>query len=125
MDISDYIKFNPKRERDGLPSKVPVYRVYNRPLTILKWEIKSSQFADGSGSFVEITAQPLYGDTRIIRFNTGSKVIISQLEEITKAMNQRKVMDRTFTCVLRSYSNFIKLLPLNDEQTQPGKENSK
>lgn len=115
MDIGDYIKFKPKGADDGLPPKVPVFRMYNRPLRVLKWEIKPSRFADGSGCFAEITVETLDNRGETVRFNTGSQVVVSQLDEIAKAMNDQGVEgDRTFTCVLRSMGNFIKMYPLEE-----------
>lgn len=120
MDIGELIKFKPKGADDGLPPKVSIYRLYNRPVHVLKWEVKSSRFDDGSGQFAEVTVKILDNGEEV-RFNTGSRVIISQLEEVAKAMDAMgQEEDRTFTCVIKSMGNFVKMYPV--EQSKEAEE---
>ena len=113
MDIGDLIKFRPKGADDGLPPKVSIFRLYNRAIRVLQWEVRPSRFSDGSGEFAEITAEIL-DSAETVRFNTGSKVIVSQLIEIAKELDARKCEDRTFTCVVRSMGNFVKMYPVEE-----------
>ena len=116
MDIGELIKFKPKGADDGLPPKVSIYRLYNRPVHVLKWEVKSSRFDDGSGQFAEVTVK-IQDNGETVRFNTGSRVIISQLEEVAKAMDARCIEDdRTFECCIKSMGNFVKMYPTDDNK---------
>lgn len=114
MDIGDLIQFKPKGADDGKPPKVPVYRLYNRPIRVLAWTIQNSRFSDGSGEFAEVVCETLDGEKETLRFNAGSKVVCDELERVSEALNGIKPPpdDRSFTCVIRATGNFIKMYPL-------------
>ena len=114
MDIGDYIKFTSPEEARKRPPKVKVASLYNRPIRVTRWEIRSSRFADGAGEFAEVDCE-ISGTGEAVRFNTGSRVVISQLLEVAKAMDEAGADDRTFSCVIRAMGSFIKLFPALQE----------
>lgn len=117
MDISDFIQFKPKGADDGKPPKVSVHQLYNRPIRVISWHIQNSRFTDGSGEFAEVVCETLDGERGLVRFNTGSRVVCEQLVNVAKAMDacQPPLIDRSFTCVIKEISNFIKMFPLEEK----------
>lgn len=115
-DISDYINFQPKGTNDNRPPKINVNVILERPVRILKWQVKNSRFEDcPNGMYAEIEGEILSSGEQW-RFNTGSGVIIDQLHNIEKAMLKNGVTDKTFTCVFKRSNKCIKMFPGRENQ---------
>lgn len=112
VDIGKIIKFSARGSgKDKLP-KITINALLNLPIIVRKWHIESSRFSDGNpdGVFVEIELETL-NDARLWRMNTGSGVIISQLEEIKKA-----APDTEFQCIIRRSGKAYKMFPVEDQE---------
>lgn len=107
IDIGAIIKFRqPGEDASRLP-KISLNAILNVPVVVLKWESHNSRFRDGNpdGVFVELEIKMPDGNG--FRVNTGSTVIMSQLDEIAK-----EYPDGTeFTCVFKRYGKFYKMFP--------------
>ena len=115
MDISDLIKFRPPGADDGKPPKVKLAALFNRPVLVTGWTIQQSRFTDGSAFFAEVEVNTL--DTQeTVRFNTGSKVICDQLNEVSKELESRGAQERSFTAVIRSMGDFVKMFPCKESR---------
>ena len=109
VDIGTIIKFNPPGE-NKLP-KMAINGILNVPICVKRWRVDRSRFTDGNpdGLFVELEFA-VVSDGREYRTNTGSGVIISQLEEIEKAYPG----GTEFTCIIRRSGKCYKMFPAQD-----------
>lgn len=115
LDIGQIIKFNARGSgKDKLP-KITINVLLNLPIIVKKWHIEGSRFSDGNpdGVFVEMEIETLK-DGQQWRLNTGSGVIISQLDEIKKSAPN----ETEFQCVIKRSGKAYKMFPVEDCEVQ-------
>lgn len=110
-DISQYIDFSGEGR---LPSR-SIKSLLDKPCTVLGWQFLESHFSDGnpSGRYVQLRVEL---DAGIFIVNTGSAIVMSQLEQIRKAKEDagESVMD--FTCMVKRCGKGVKMYPLDWER---------
>lgn len=112
VDIGEIIKFQSKSDVENRLPKITINAVLNIPILVRKWKIENSRFTDGNpdGQFVELELR--LPDGGEFRLNTGSGVIISQLDEI-----RRSYPDGTeFECVIRRVGKAYKMFPARERK---------
>jgi len=113
VDIGKIIKFNaPGSGKNRLP-KITINALLNLPIIVKNWHTENSRFSDGNpdGVFVEMELVTL-NDGKAWRMNTGSGVIMSQLDEIKTAAPETT----EFQCIIRRSGKAYKMFPAVEDQ---------
>ena len=116
-DISDYIKFN----EDGRLPKKSIKSIINVPLVIRKWNVFESKYRDGnpSGKFVQMLVDIDDGSFLV---NTGSEIIMEELDAIKQAKEDAGETEMDFTCVIKRFGRGVKMFPMNWSRKDDGQE---
>ena len=121
-DISQYIDFT---QNEGRYPKRSVRSLINLPCTVHEWTELESRFRDGnpSGRYVQMHVELEAGHFLV---NTGSAIIMEQLDQISKAKQETGETDQGFTCIVKRAGRGVKLYPMDwkrkDVSTQARKE---
>lgn len=102
LDISDYIDVD-----GGLESR-SIQSLIGTPLTVLSWQFRPSTYRDGSPAG-QYAAMEVSVNGRRYAVNTGSQIVMGQLEAVAKAKEQRGEADMGFTCIPRHAGKGVKL----------------
>lgn len=115
VDIGKLIKFNAHGSGENKLPKITINALLNLPIVVKKWHIENSRFSDGNpdGVFVEMEIET-QNDGKQWRMNTGSGVIISQLEEIKSAAPTTA----EFQCIIRRAGKAYKMFPAEDQEAR-------
>ncbi len=114
IDINTVIGSKRQNVDPNRPPKVSINTILNVKISITGWELQESKFNDGNPDkqFVEFD---FVMNGMPYRSNTGSQVIIDQLNEIRKAYPQGDV---EFDCVIRHIGKFYKIFPIVETPQQ-------
>ena len=108
-DISHYIDFD---KYEGKYEKRSIKSLINVSCIVHDWKELSSRFRDGNpaGKYVQ-----MYVETDNVHYivNTGSVIIMEQLDAIRPGMEQEG--EHGFTCIIKRVGGGIKMFPLDLE----------
>ena len=105
-DISEYLSFD---ETGGIPKR-SIKSIVNLPVVVRRWKLMESKFRDGnpSGRFVQMQVEV---DGQSFLVNTGSEIIMEQLDAVARTKSERGESEQGFTCVVRRFGRGVKLFP--------------
>lgn len=111
-DFSDYIK---PEDPSAVFVKRTMRSLAGHPLTMLEWHILDSKFPDGNpaGRYVQMKLKE--GDNQYV-VNTGSRLVMDQLEEISRLQDEAQEEDRRFTFTIRRQGRGVLLAPVKDSE---------
>ena len=111
-DFSDYIK---PEDPANVFVKRTMKSLAGHPLTMLEWHILESKFPDGNpaGRYVQMK---LKEDDNQYVVNTGSRQVMTQLEEIEKLQNEANEEDRRFTFTIIRQGRGVLLAPVKESK---------
>ena len=111
-DISQYIDFN---QNEGRSPKRSIRSLINLPCIIHDWQEMESRYRDGnpSGKYVQLHVELEAGHFLV---NTGSAIIMEELEQIRKAKEEAGETEMGFTCLVRRCGRGVKMFPTDWER---------
>lgn len=106
-DISQYINF---KKHEGIFPKKSIKFLIDKPCIIHEWKELESRFRDGnpSGRYVQMHVEI---DSEHFCVNTGSVIIMEQLDIVSKAKAEAGETEQCFTCVIKRSGRGVKLYP--------------
>lgn len=115
-DISQYIDFTKNEGR--LPTR-SVRSLLNLPCIVHEWTEMESRFRDGnpSGKYVQLHVEVDAGHFLV---NTGSTIIMEQLDQISDAKHVAGETEQGFTCLVKRAGRGVKLYPMDWERNDVG-----
>lgn len=121
-DISEYLNFDTV---DGYPFR-SINSILNIPLSVERWEFLTSGFKDCpregkyAGMFVRLYCVI---DNAKFFTNTGSGIIMEQLDGIKAKKAENGETDMSFDCVIKRCGKGKKMFPVNYVETKGGSWN--
>ena len=108
-DISKYMQFS--AENAGFQHR-SIRSLFDVPCIVLSWKTCDSKYRDGnpSGKFVQMHIEV---DNIEYIVNTGSSIIMDQLNAVKSSKERNGESDMSFTCVVKRYGRGVKFYPVN------------
>lgn len=101
LDISDYIDVEGGERRS-------IQSLIGTPIAVLGWKFLPSTYRDGNPAGQYALLEVSVNGVRY-EVNTGSAIVMGQLEAVAKAKEQRGESDMGFTCIPRHAGKGVKL----------------
>ena len=111
-DISQYIDFS---QNDGRHPRRSIRSLINLPCIVHECQEMESRFRDGnpSGKYVQMHVEV---DSGHFLVNTGSSIIMDELEKIRLAKQESGEADLCFTCIVKRCGRGVKMFPTDWER---------